>query len=113
MAAEKNFENKVKKFLKEHGCYFIKYWGGGAFTKSGVPDLLVCCNGYFVGVELKAPNGRPSELQIHNLNEINNSGGFGILLYPENYNDFRAFISKLSADGEFMAREIYMDSFSL
>lgn len=113
MAQEKNFENKVKKFLKEQGCYFIKYWGGGAFTKSGVPDLLVCCNGYFVGVELKAPNGRPSELQIHNLKEINNSGGFGILLYPEKYNDFRAFISKLSADREFRAREIYMDSFSL
>ena len=92
MAAEKNFENKVKKFLKEQGCYFIKYWGGGAFTKSGVPDLLVCYNGYFVGVELKAENGKPSELQIHNLNEINKSGGYGILLYPEKFNQFKQLI---------------------
>lgn len=43
MAAEKNFENKVKKFLKENGCWILKYWGGAAFTRSGIPDLLVCC----------------------------------------------------------------------
>lgn len=43
MAAEKNFEEKVKKYLKENGCWFLKYWGGGGFTKSGIPDLLVCC----------------------------------------------------------------------
>ena len=33
MASEKNFENRVKRFLKDEGCYFIKYWGGGEFTK--------------------------------------------------------------------------------
>lgn len=95
MAAEKNFENKVKKFLKDEDCYFVKYWGGGAFTKSGVPDILTCCNGYFVGVELKAPNGKPSDLQLHNLNEINKSGGFGILLYPDKFNEFKNFMHVL------------------
>ena len=85
MAAEKNFENKVKKFLEEQGAYFIKYWAGAAYTKSGIPDLLVCCNGYFLGVELKAPSGKPSPLQIHNLKKIDEAGGFGILLYPDNF----------------------------
>ena len=27
MAAEKNFENKVKKFLKDKGAWVLKYWG--------------------------------------------------------------------------------------
>ena len=40
MAAEKNFENKVKKFLKDKGAWVLKYWGGAAYTKSGIPDLL-------------------------------------------------------------------------
>lgn len=53
MGAEKQFENKVKKFLKEQGCWFIKYWGGSAYTKSGIPDLLVCCSGKFIGIEVK------------------------------------------------------------
>lgn len=45
MASEKNFENRIKSFLKSNNCYFIKYWGGGEFTKAGVPDILACCNG--------------------------------------------------------------------
>lgn len=46
MAAEKNFENRVKKYLDEYGCWWLKYWGGAAYTKSGIPDLLVSSDGY-------------------------------------------------------------------
>lgn len=27
MAEEKNFENKIKKFLDEQNCWYVKYWG--------------------------------------------------------------------------------------
>ena len=70
MAEEKNFENKVKWFLKDRGCYIIKYWGGGDFTKVGVPDILICCKGYFIGVEVKSSKGIPSAVQISNLKRI-------------------------------------------
>lgn len=96
MAAEKQFENKVKKFLEEQGCWFLKYWGGAAYTKAGIPDLLVCCNGHFLGVELKAPNGRPSPLQIYNLKKIDESGGYGILLYPKDFETFKGLIQALN-----------------
>lgn len=92
MAAEKNFENKVKKFLKEKGCWLLKYWGGAAYTKSGVPDLLVCCNGRFMGIEVKAPNGTPSDLQIYNLRQIDRAGGLAILLYPKDYDLFMRLV---------------------
>lgn len=92
MAAEKQFENKVKAFLKQQGCWFIKYWGGAAFTKSGIPDLLCCIGGKFVGIELKAENGRPSELQIYNLDRIDRAGGIAFLLYPKDYEDFKKFV---------------------
>ena len=101
MAAEKNFENKIKGFLKDHGCWFLKYWGGAAYTKSGIPDLLVCCNGYFLGIEVKAPNGKPSPLQIHNLKKIDEAGGFAILLYPKDFELFKNFVDCLMVgDGE-------------
>lgn len=96
MASEKTFENRVKKFLKDSGCYFIKYWGGGEFTKAGVPDILCCCNGYFIGIEVKAPNGKPSPLQIHNLKKIDESGGYGVLLYPKDFETFKMLIQKLN-----------------
>lgn len=92
MAAEKNFEIRVKNYLKEQGCYFLKYWGGAAYTKSGVPDLLVCCNGQFMGVEVKAQKGKPSELQIYNLRQIDEAGGLAILLYPDDFEHFKALV---------------------
>ena len=78
----------------------MKYWGGAAYTKAGIPDLLVCCNGYFLGVELKAPNGKPSPLQIHNLKKIDESGGFAILLYPDQFDVFKGLVYCIKRDYE-------------
>lgn len=94
MAAEKQFENKVKSFLKDNGCWSLKYWGGAAYTKSGIPDLLVCCKGRFMGVELKAPKGKPSDLQIYNLRQIDKAGGIAVLLYPKDYDLFKRLVEK-------------------
>lgn len=98
MAAEKVFENKVKRFLKEQGCWVLKTWSNGV-QRSGVPDLLVCCNGYFVGVELKATNGKPSELQLWNINEIRKAGGIAIVLYPEHFKAFQDLVYYMKNDG--------------
>lgn len=103
MAAEKNFENRVKTFLKDRGAWVLKYWGGAAYTKSGVPDLLVCFSGWFIGIELKAPRGKPSDLQLYQLREIEKAGGVGILLYPKDFEDFKKFIERLE-QGEFPAK---------
>ena len=91
MAAEKNFENRVKNYLKERGCYILKYWAGAAYTKSGIPDLLVSSDGYFLGIEVKADKGIPSALQLYNLRKIRESGGYGILLYPKDFEQFKMF----------------------
>lgn len=94
MAAEKQFEEKVKAYLKEYGCWFLKYWGGGGYTKSGIPDILVCCKGRFIGVEVKAANGKPSDLQIYNLRKIDTAGGLAILLYPKDFDMFKRLIEQ-------------------
>lgn len=96
MAGEKNFENRVKKFLTEQGCWVLKYWGGGQFTKAGIPDLLVCCNGHFLAIELKATNGRPSPLQLHTIEEIKKAGGTALVLYPKDFDEFKRLIIDLA-----------------
>lgn len=101
MAEEKNFENKVKRFLKDQGCFIIKYWGGGQFTKSGIPDILICCKGYFIGVEVKASKGIPSPVQIENMKRIREAGGYGILLYPKDWDYFKHFIEHLKCGNNF------------
>lgn len=107
MAQEKNFENAVKRWFHSEGIYpagqredkmivpqvgwYLKVWGGG-FQKSGIPDILICINGRFIGCEVKAPDGRPSHLQIQNLRQIDRSGGYGVLLYPDQWQLFQNFI---------------------
>ncbi|MCQ2978254.1 MAG: VRR-NUC domain-containing protein [Clostridia bacterium] len=94
MAQEKNFENKIKKYLKDNGCWYVKYFAN-RMTKSGVPDILACVNSYFVGIEVKASNGKPSELQIYHREEIRKAGGISIILYPEQFDDFKLLIDDL------------------
>lgn len=97
---EKQFENKVKAYLKEQGCWYVKYWSGNAqngkkFTKDGIPDLLVCCNGIFLGIELKAPNGKPTKLQLWNIHQIVEAGGFGFVLYPDQFDALKGLIERI------------------
>ena len=97
MTPEKQFENKVKKFLKDEGCWFVKYWSGTStngkkFTKDGVPDLLVCVQGSFMAIELKSENGRPTELQLWNIEKIKEAGGYAFVLYPHQFEEFQRLI---------------------
>ena len=80
MAAEKQFENRVKRYLETLGVYplgcphdkmtvppvgyYEKRWGGG-YSKAGLPDMHIVVNGINLDVELKAPTGRPSTSEIY------------------------------------------------
>ena len=92
MAAEKNFENALKRYLKSIGAWYIKYWAGGGYTRAGVPDLLTCIHGRFIGIEVKGPAGRPSELQLHTIKEIREAGGMALILYPSGFDQFKKWI---------------------
>lgn len=97
IAQEKRYETKIKKFLESENCYFVKFFANG-YTKSGVPDILCCCNGYFVGIEVKADNGKPSELQKLNCNRIRDSGGFAWIVYPSAFEKLKQLIRDLKHD---------------
>ena len=49
---EKNIENSIKKWLKENNIYFFKVHGS-AFMLPGIPDIIACVKGRFVGIEVK------------------------------------------------------------
>ena len=97
MASEKIFETKVKKYIEDSGGFYVKFFAN-RMTKKGIPDVLACVNGYFVAVEVKAQNGRPSELQIYHCRKIRDAGGFAFILYPSGFDRFKAFIEGLKID---------------
>lgn len=108
MAAEKSFEERLKKWLESEGIYALgtpeqdivaepcgyweKRWGGGKYIKAGMPDMHIVVNGVSLEVELKAPNGRPSELQIQKLNQIDQAGCIGFVLFPKDFEKFQRLI---------------------
>ena len=94
MAEEKQFENKVKSYLKSKGCWVLKTWGGG-FLRSGIPDLLICCKGKFIGVELKAEKGKVSPLQKYEIMEIKKAGGLALSLRPSGFDEFKKLIEEI------------------
>ncbi len=94
MGPEKTFENKVKRFIEAQGGWQTKFFAN-SFTKSGIPDILACIDGYFVAIEVKAQNGHPSALQLHNCSKIREAGGFAFVLYPSGYEQFKQFVKGL------------------
>ena len=52
----------------------------------GTPDKLGCLNGTFVALEYKrSGEAKRSALQKRNIRKINEAGGYGRFVYPENW----------------------------
>ena len=45
---------KVKKLLKQYDVYYFMPMQNGLGVH-GIPDIIACCNGFFLGIETKAP----------------------------------------------------------
>ena len=75
---EKNIENRIKTYLKSKGAYCVKYHGN-QFSQVGVPDLLVCYKGMFLGIEVKNETGKTSPLQDVNIKQIEKAGGISFV----------------------------------
>ncbi|BDR67226.1 hypothetical protein K144312032_14540 [Clostridium tetani] len=97
---EKQFENKIKDFLKSLSqTWFFKYWAG-PMSKAGIPDIIACVNGTFVAIEVKAPNGKPSELQKRNIRLIQECEGLAYILYPKDFEPFKKDMYELLEEGD-------------
>lgn len=66
---------RVRAWLSTQPDVWTVKHSGGAFTTVGVPDLLLCVRGRFVAIELKAPRGVPTKLQVHQIGLIHKAGG--------------------------------------
>lgn len=71
--------DKIKKYLKSVPDLFQHSVPGGAFGKSGVPDIIVCYKGRYIGIEAKTYEGRQSEIQKTRQSQIEQAGGIYIL----------------------------------
>jgi len=84
-------KDKVDKVLYELGAYSCKPVSGG-YGASGVPDILACYQGRFIGIECKANRNKPTALQVHNLKQIVASGGIAFVINEESVVNLKSTI---------------------
>lgn len=94
MGEEKLFEEKVKRLLKLRGAWVLKTFSNG-IQRSGIPDLLICYKGRFIGIELKAEKGKANKLQEHEIQSIKEAGGIALVLKPSKLDEFLKEIDQL------------------
>ncbi len=61
----------------------------------GTPDILLCANGRFVGLELKTNEGKLSKLQEYNLECIEKAGGMAIVANPSTWDGIKTFLTHI------------------
>ena len=88
---ERDIVAAIKKYLASLGSD-VFFWKehGGPYGTSGVPDIICCYKGRFLGFEAKLPGGKLTELQKRALDKINCAGG--IARRVESVDDVRAVI---------------------
>ena len=89
---EKKLQDKVIRYLKGRGIYYLNLYGDGMSGK-GKPDLIVCLRGRFVAFELKhGLNAMQSDQIIHKI-RIERSGG--LHFSPYTLNEFIKIVEDL------------------
>lgn len=80
---EKDFQKQVIDYLKNKNAFIINVEG----LERGLPDLVVCHQGKFIGLELKV-DYKIQPHQVLQLQRIRNAGGLGYeLKYCFNWQD--------------------------
>jgi Holliday junction resolvase len=91
---EKKVKDKVVKLLKQHGVYYF-YPVTSGYGSSGVPDVVCCVNGYFLGIECKAGNNKPTPLQEKNLSAIRAAGGIALVINETNIHEVEVQLQRM------------------
>lgn len=93
---EKKVKRKIVDLLKEYNAYYF-YPVTGGFGASGVPDVVACVNGRFVGIEAKADlkKNKPTALQKKNLDQIEMAGGIALVIDANNLNLLKETLESL------------------
>ncbi len=95
MTPEAKVKKRVVNVLKENGAYYF-FPATGGYGRSGVPDIVACYRGVFIGIECKAGNNKPTALQEAEMRKIREANGFTLVINEENINDVKVLLKDIS-----------------
>jgi len=88
---EKKVKQKVVEILKKHGAYYF-YPVTGGFGRSGIPDIIVCFDSRFIGIECKAGSNKPTALQEMEMGKIRAALGKTFVINETNIHEVEEYL---------------------
>lgn len=85
---ESKVQKDIQRLLDKRGAYVVKVISG---NRRGIPDLIVCYKGQFLGFEVKTPAtwNKASPLQLKNIEMIRKARGMAHVVWEvEQVKDF-------------------------
>lgn len=94
---ERDIVTAIRKYLASLGSD-VFFWKehGSVYGTNGVPDIICCYKGRFLGLEFKLPGGRLTELQKRAIEQINRAGGFACRV--ESVEDVKRVIARVDLE---------------
>jgi Holliday junction resolvase len=92
MTPEAKVKKKVKATLDAMGVYHFPPFSGG-YGHAGVPDIVGCYKGIFLGIECKANGNKTTAIQKFNLERIKSCGGVSLIVDEGNVDQLREIIN--------------------
>lgn len=85
----------IRKYLASVPCCFFWKEHGGQYGTAGIPDIIVCYKGRFIGLEAKVDKNKPTKLQTATIEKIRQAGGTAAVVYS--VDDVRAVMAEKEA----------------
>ena len=95
---EGRVKEMVRHILLSHGAYYFMPVSNG-MGRHGIPDFMVCVYGRFMGIETKAGNKLPTDLQMSNLRRIDEAGGIALVINEDNLEELDGVLHVLRING--------------
>ena len=78
MLKEKQIQDEIISYLKRKRVYHFRFQA--QYNLNGLPDIICLYKGFFLGLELKKEDGKPTLLQLKKIKAINDNGGIGVIV---------------------------------
>ena len=91
---EGEIKDQVRKVLDDMGAYYF-FPAANGYGRTGIPDVIACVGGHFVGIECKAGSKQPTALQQRELDNIEKAEGTGILVNADNISNLKNILENV------------------
>jgi len=95
LTPEAKVKLRVRQILDEFATVDPVYYffpPANGYGRQGIPDVIVCINGKFLGIECKAGKGKTTTLQEREMAKIRAANGATMVVNEDNLNKLVAYL---------------------